>query len=77
MNRDDFNKNSLNAVLARMEERQKNDSEHLKCILELVEKQGDRITSLEHGKIWIIGAAAGVAFCARMLWEWITTGPKH
>ncbi len=67
MSNDHYNPNSIDAVLARMEARQIDNSTKLDAITDATEKQADRISVLENFKYKLIGAAifAGVVV------EWI------
>jgi hypothetical protein len=72
MSKDAYNENSVDAVLARMEERQKANGEKLDRFLDTQKTHGERITALEGWRIWIVGFAAAVT----VLWTVIVDGLK-
>lgn len=83
MSNQDYDPNSINAVLSRMETLQKQDSEKLCNILDRLSKgdermnsQDERIQKLERWKYYVAGFAAAVGFAISLGWEWFT-GKKH
>ena len=62
----DYNPNDLNAVLARMEAKQLENSGKLDTVLSSLEGQKDRISSLESFRVWVLGAAAGISAAVSM-----------
>jgi hypothetical protein len=79
----DYDPNSINAVLSRMETLQKEDSLKLEAIKqrlvkgdERMDKQEERIQKLERWKYYVAGFSAAVGFALSLAWEWFT-GKKH
>lgn len=56
----DYDPNSINAVLARMEQRQIDNAGKLDTIIDRQDKQEDRIKDLERSKWYALGIAVGV-----------------
>lgn len=73
MSRDDYNDKSVDAVLARIEERQKANSEKLDTFLVAQGKHDERITALEGWRVWILGFAAAVT----ILWTLVVDACKR
>jgi hypothetical protein len=71
MSSDKHDPNSIDAVLARMEERQIQNGEKLDSTIARLESHDARISALERWRTWILGAAAVIGIGLKGLWDWI------
>lgn len=83
MSQQNYDPDSINAVLSRIETLQKQDSIKLEAISqrlksgdERMDKHDERIQKLERWKYYVAGFAAAVGFALSLGWEWFT-GRKH
>lgn len=73
MSQDDYNPNSVDAALARIEARQRSNGEKLDAVIEAnterFEKIEGRVSEVEKKQWFFSGATGVVAFLASKLWK--------
>jgi SepF-like predicted cell division protein (DUF552 family) len=67
---EDYNPNSIDAVLARIEANQKDHTETLNEIRDEAKKTNGRVTALEQDKWHTRGVTAAVSVLAVAVWEY-------
>ena len=69
MSSEEYNENSMDAVLARMEARQIANSEKLDTALRRIDGHDVKIEGLQKSQWWTSGAGAVIAFVVGKIWK--------
>lgn len=72
----DYDPSNINAVLSRMEERQKGNTEMLTKVCDRVEKHDEEIQSLKRWRSYVVGIATGAGFLVHKATEFFNGGGK-
>lgn len=72
----DYDPNSINAVLSRIETKVNTIDSRLEKGDKRMDNQDERIQKLERWRYWLLGLSAALVFLAQAAWEWFT-GKKH
>lgn len=67
-----FNRDSLDSTLSRIETTQLEIGRKLDEILIRINDQDKRLKALENWRYWVIGVGVVVTFMLHAAWEWVT-----
>jgi hypothetical protein len=74
VSQDEYNPNSIDAVLARIEQRQKDNGEKLDAVIAShkarLDKHDERIGGLEKWRYYLLGACAIGGLVIKAAWDW-------